>query len=84
MKFKTKKEQIREKLHELDKSIKWQNIKVHSAKKRYERKCNWVISFWITENTDTLNFYHEREKNIEDNLKEYSEKLHDELMSCKN
>jgi len=80
MKIKNEKEQIIERITKLDESIIWQNITLRSAKRRYEIKRDWLISFWITTSVDTLRYFYESKKEIRDSLQEYRDHLSDRLI----
>jgi hypothetical protein len=80
MKIKNEKQQLRESIDELKSLIEWQNIVVNRARKRYDIKKDWLISFWISSDSDTLWFVYEREKSIKNNLEDYLNVLTDRLL----
>ena len=82
MKIKSEKEQLRERCNYIDQLISWQDIAMRKARKRYDIKSNWLLSFWIGSNTDTLWFVYEREKGIKDNLQDYLDLINDKLINC--
>jgi hypothetical protein len=82
MKIKTKKDQIRERLTEIDKLIKWQSDKTDIAKKKLDIKRNWVLSFWIFSDSMTLDFVWKKEKAIIEQLTDYRDLLSEQLINC--
>jgi hypothetical protein len=79
MKIKTEKEQIREELNIIDNLIEWQLIKTKQAKRRYEIKKDWIVSFWILSDSSTLDFVFKRELEIGQKLNDYKDVLSNQL-----
>lgn len=84
MKIKTKMDQLIEKRSHLETLIKWHSYAVSRAKKRYYIKSNWLFSFWINSNTDTLRHCYERERDILINLKDYLDVIEKMITNCHN
>lgn len=82
MKIKSEKQQLRERRDYIERLINWQYIAVRKARKRYDIKSNWLLSFWIGSNTDALWFAYEREKGINDSLQDYLDLINDKLINC--
>lgn len=82
MKIKSEKEQLIERRNYIERLIEWQDIVVRKARKRYDIKSNWTISFWIGSNADMLWFAYEREKGIKDNLQDYLDLINDKIINC--
>ena len=66
--------QIRERFLLVEQLISWQQMKTKRARRRYHIKSDWLLSFWILNDTSTLQFCVEREKGIEQSLKEVTPK----------
>lgn len=81
MKLKSDKTQIREKLIELDETIKYQYHRCEKSKKRFFMKRDSIFSFLIWDNVDTLKFIMENEKNILNDLENYRENVLN-MLSC--
>jgi hypothetical protein len=81
MKLKSDKTQIREKLFELDETIKYQYHRYEKSKKRFFFKRDSTFSFFIWDNVDTLKFIMENEKNILNDLENYRENVLN-MLSC--
>lgn len=75
MKLKSDETQIREKLFELDETIKYQYHRCEKSKKRFFMKRDSTFSFLIWDNVDTLRFIMEKEKNILKDLENYRENI---------
>lgn len=79
--IKNEKQQLREESHRLSDLIDWQAIKVRQAQKKYNIKKNWIISFWIGSDADTLKFVLNNEKDITERLITYKNIINDRLMN---
>lgn len=80
MKIKSTRLQIQEGIDELDRLIKWQqNLSVVKARRKLYKKSNWLFSFWIWDNSVTLDFAYETELSIRKQLEDYREVLRKEL-----
>lgn len=75
MKLKSDQTQIREKLFELNETIKYQYNRYEKSKKRFFMKRDSTFSFLIWDNVDTLRFIMEKEKNILKDLENYRENV---------
>ena len=75
MKLKSDETQIREKLFELNETIKYQCHRFEKSKKRFFMKKDSIFSFLIWDNVDTLRFIMETEKNILKDLENYRENV---------
>jgi len=75
MKILTEKDQLRNKLDDVDKAIKYANDETERAYKRLQRKENWGIMSFIADEQWLLRFNHERKQNILILLREYRQQL---------
>jgi hypothetical protein len=82
MRIKTKKDQLRERLAEIDRLIKWQADKAERARKRYDIKRDWFLSFWIASDSSVLEFVWNNEKSILAQLSDYRDVLSEQLINC--
>lgn len=82
MKIKTKKDQIRERLNEIEELIKWQQRRVENSERKLTIKEDWLFSFWINSTSAFLQFSLNREKSILNQLNDYRELLTDELLKA--
>lgn len=80
MEIKTEKQQIRERIIELDDIISEQQERSVRAYRRYEMKSDWAFTFWIWNNSSTLKFIYDREELIKQNLIDYRQILRDKLL----
>jgi len=81
--IKNEKQQLGEESHRLKDLIDWQVIKVRQAQKKYNIKKNWIISFWIVGDADTLKLVLNYEKDITERLITYKNIIDDRLVNCK-
>jgi len=79
MEIKNEEQQIRERFYLVEGLIRFQQIKIKIARSRYNIKRDWILSFWIFEDTSTLQFCVEREEGIESILKDYNNILESRL-----
>jgi len=70
MKILDKKDQLRSKLDDTDKAIKFADDKQKRARKKKERKENWGILSFISDEQWLLRFNYERELNVLELLRE--------------
>lgn len=81
MKIKSEKEQLREKLNSINIQLSWQERRLRRCKRKYKIKKDWITSFWIFSDSDTLNFIVEMEQEILTSLEEYENLLQDKLLT---
>lgn len=81
MKIKTDKQQVRERIEDIEYVIDWQKDKIDKCYKRYRIKTDWIFSFWILNNADTLHFVYLKEKKILEYLEDYKELIEDKLIT---
>ena len=77
--LKSEKQQLMEKVQDVEISLSWQSYEVKLARKKYERKACWIFSFWIVDNLDTLNYNYKKEVQIQENLEEYLSHLNRDI-----
>jgi len=75
MKILDTKDQLRNKLDDVDKAIKYADDETNRAYKRLQRKDNWGILSFIADERWLLRFTHERKENILVLLREYRQQL---------
>ena len=80
MKILTEKDQLRNKLEEVDKSIEYSRAEMNKAYRRKERKTNWGILSFITDEYWLLNFNYTRKLTQLNLLEEYREVISDRLI----
>ena len=83
MEIKSEEEQIRERFNLVTQLINWQQISTKRARRKYHIKSEWMLSFWILNNTSTLQFCVEREEGIEQSLQDYHKILEQKLINCR-
>ena len=80
MKILTEKDQLRLKLEEIDKSIEYSRDEMNKAYQRKERKNNWQIFSFITDEHWLLDFIYKRKLTQLNLLEEYREVISDRLL----
>ena len=80
MKILTEKDQLRNKLKEIDESIKYSRDEMNKAHRRKERKTNWGVLSFITDENWLLDFIYERKLTQLNLLEEYREVISDRLL----
>ena len=75
MKILDTKDQLRNKLDDVDSAIKYANDETNRAYKRKQRKENWGMLSFIADEGWLLRFNHERKQNILILLREYRQQL---------
>jgi hypothetical protein len=80
MKILTEKDQLRNKLEEIDKSIEYSRDEMNKAYRRKERKTNWGILSFITDEHWLLDFIYKRKLTQLNLLEEYREIISDRLL----
>lgn len=80
MKILTEKDQLRNKLEEIDKSIEYSRDEMNKAYRRKERKTNWGILSFITDEHWLLDFIYKRKLTQLNLLEEYLEIISDRLL----
>lgn len=83
MKIKSEKDQILERLNQLDKEIDWQKHKENKVYKKLREKQDFLFPFWILNNESTLLFIYNRENDILNSLEEYRKMLDSKLTDIK-
>lgn len=80
MKILTEKDQLRNKLKEIDKSIEYSRDEMNKAYRRKERKTNWGIFSFITDEHWLLDFIFKSKLTQLNLLEEYREVISDRLL----
>lgn len=80
MKIKTEKDQIREKVDQLNYQITWQKHKVDRAYKKYNQKEDWPEFYLWRSSATTLLFIYNKENEILSSLHEYRDQLQKMLL----
>jgi hypothetical protein len=80
MKILTEKDQLRNKLVEIDESIKYSRDEMNKAYRRKKRKTNWGIFSFISEASWLLFFTYERKLTKLKLIEEYREVISDRLL----
>lgn len=80
MKILTEKDQLRNKLEEVDKSIEYSRDEMNKAYRRKERKSNWGILSFIADEHWLLDFIYKRKLTQLQLLEEYREIISDRLL----
>lgn len=80
MNIETEKDQIIKRVDLIKKLIEYQDIAVKRARRRYNIKRDWITSFWIFNDTSTLDFIYNRELDIKNKMIDYKELLQKKLI----